>query len=326
MKFLKHYWWFVALLLVCALLLLQRVRSNKLNIKQFSIPDIESIDGFFIGKGADSISVVKTKNGWVVNNGSLADVNAVNSLFNVFRNLTTESPVPAKLNDSIVDVAENKGVQVIVYSNGSAKLSFSALFEANFKKTIFVEHNSRKAFFVELVGFTGQISDLFITEKSYWTGNQLFSFVVSKVSRIEVDIPQNPELSYVIGIDENKFELLRKSNKEVISNPNIDRISRLVNGLGNLTISKLTKTQQDSAIESIKSAQPMRIITLFTGSQSSRVILYPIKIDKINELGVMVEFDPNRFYVVYADNQVAEGTYVNFSSVLWDIADLVVKN
>lgn len=324
MKFLKQYWWFVALLLVCALILF--IRANKSSIEQFSVSNIESIDGFSIVKGTDSITILKVQNGWAFESGQFADVKAVNSLFNVLRNLNTESPVPSRLNDSLIDVAKNKGVQVIVYTKGSEKLNFSALFETNFKKTICVEHNSDKAFFVELVEFTGQIADLFISDKSYWTGNQLFSFPISKVSRVEVDFPQNPELAYIIGIAENKFELERKSSKEIISNPDNNRISRLVSGLGNLSILKLSNNEQDKVRESLKSLQPMRIITLFAGEQSSQIILYPIKVDKINELGVKVEFDPNRFYVIYADNQIAEATYVNFSSVLWDITDLVVKN
>jgi hypothetical protein len=96
--------------------------------------------------------------------------------------------------------------------------------------------------------------------------------------------------------------------------------------LGNLSILKLSSNERDKVWESLKSLQPMRIITLFAEEQSSQIILYPIKADIITELGVMVEFDPNRFYVVYADNQIAEATYVDFSSVLWDIPDLVVKN
>jgi hypothetical protein len=261
-----------------------------------------------------------------LNSGQDVDVKAVKSLFNVLSNLNAESPVPSTVNDSLVDVVKNNGIKVIVYSNGREKLNFSALFEGKYKKTICVQLNSDKAFFVELVEFTGQISDLFIAEKSYWTGNQLFSLPVSNVSRIEVDIPQNPEASYIIGIVESKFELLKKSTNEPISNPNTDRISRFVSGLGNLVVSKLPSNEQDSVRKTLKSMQPMRTITIFEGVQSSQITLYPIKVDRINELGVNVEFDPNRFYVVYADNQIAEGTYVNFSSVLWDIADLVVKN
>lgn len=312
------------LLLVCAMMLL--IPTNKSSIEQFSVSNIESIDGFSIAKGTDSINIHKAQNGWAFESGQFADVKAVNSLFNVLRNLNTESPVPSRLNDSFVDVAKNKGVQVIVYSSGAEMLNFSAFFEVKFKKTICVERSSGKAFFVELVGYAGQITDLFIPEKSYWTGNRLFNIPISKVSRVEVDIPQNPELAYTIGISENKFELERKYSKEIISNLDNDKISSLVSGLGNLSILKLSSNERDKVWESLKSLQPMRIITLFAEEQSSQIILYPIKADIINELGVMVEFDPNRFYVVYADNQIAEATYVDFSSVLWDIPDLVVKN
>ncbi|BDX38992.1 hypothetical protein CYCD_23470 [Tenuifilaceae bacterium CYCD] len=324
MKFLKQYWWFIALLLVCALILF--IRSNKSSVEQFSVSNIGTIDGFSIIKGADSITIHKAQNGWEIDNGQVADVKAVNSLFNVLRNINTESPVPSKLNDSLVDVTKNKGVQVIVYSKGSEKLNFSVLFENNFKKTICVEHNSDKVFFVELVDFTGQIADLFITDKSYWTGNQLFSFPISKVFRVEVDFPQNPELSYIICIGNGSFDLLAKATNENLSSPNIDRLSHFISGLGNLSVTKLPVDKQNIIKDEFKLIQPMRVITLYSDAQSSRIVIYPIKVDKINELGVKVEFDPNHFYVVYADNQIAEGTYVNFSSVLWDIADLVIKN
>ncbi len=324
MKFLKQYWWFVALLLVCAFILF--IRTNKSSIEQFSVSNIESIDGFSIAKGTDSITIHKVQNGWAFESRQFADVKAVNSLFNVLRNINTESPVPSMLNDSLVDVAIKKGVQVIVYSSGAEMLNFSALFEAKFQKTICVERSSGKAFFVELVGFTGQITDLFIPEKSYWTGNQLFSFPISRVLKVEVVIPQNPKSSYIIGVVNGSFELFAKATNENLTSPNIDRLSRFISGLGNLSVIKLPADKQNILRDELKLIQPMRIITLHSDSQTSQITLYPIKVDKINELGVKVEFDPNRFYVVYADNQIAEATYVNFSSVLWDIADLVVKN
>lgn len=324
MKFLKQYWWFVALLLACALILL--IRTNKSSIEQFSVSNIESIDGFSIVKGADSITIHKAQNGWAFESGQSADVKAVNSLFNVLRSINTESPVPSRLNDSLVDVAIKKGVQLIVYSSGAELLNFSAFFEVRFQKTICVERSSGKAFFVELIGFTGQITDLFIPEKSYWAGNQLFSFPISRVTKVEVDIPQNPKSSYIIGIVNDRFELFAKATNENLSGPDIDRLSRFISGLGNLSVTKLPADKQNILRDELELIQPMRIITLHSDSQTSQITLYPIKVDKINELGVKVEFDPNRFYVVYADNQIAEATYVNFSSVLWDIADLVVKN
>ena len=324
MKFLKQYWWFVVLLLVCALILF--IRTNKSSIEQFSVSNIESIDGFSIVKGTDSITIHKVQNGWVFESGQFADVKAVNSLFNVFRNLNTESPVPSRLNDSLVDVAIKKGVQVIVYSSGAELLNFSAFFDAKFKMTICVERSSCKAFFVELVGYAGQITDLFIPEKSYWTGNQLFSFPISRVLKVEVEIPQNPKSSYIIGVVNGSFELFTKATNENLSSPNIDRLSRFISGLGTLSVTKLPADKQNILRDELKLIQPMRIITSHSDSQTSLITLYPIKVDKINELGVKVEFDPNRFYVVYADNQIAEATYVNFSSVLWDITDLVIKN
>jgi len=324
MKFLKQYWWFVVLLLVCALILF--IRTNKSSIEQFSVSNIESIDGFSIVKGTDSITIHKAQNGWVFESGQFADVKAVNSLFNVLRNLNTESPVPSRLNDSLVDVVIKKGVQVIVYSSGAEMLNFSAFFEVKFKKTICVERSSGKAFFVELVGYAGQITDLFIPEKPYWTGNQLFSFPISRVLKVEVEIPQNPKSSYIIGVVNGSFELFAKSTNENLSSTNIDRLSRFISGLGTLSVTKLPADKQNILRDELKLIQPMRIITLHADSQTSQIALYPIKVDKINELGVKVEFDPNRFYVVYADNQIAEAMYVNFSSVLWDITDLVIKN
>lgn len=324
MKFLKQYWWFVALLLACVLILL--IRANKSSIEQFSLSNIESIDGFSIVKGADSIIILKAQNGWAFESGQFADVKAVNSLFNVLRNLNTESPVPSRLNDSLVDVAKNKGVQVVVYSCGAEMLNFSAFFEAKFKKTICVERSSGKAFFVELVGYTGQITDLFISEKSYWTGNPLFIFPISRLLKVEVEIPQNPKLSYIIGVVNGSFELFAKATNENLLSPNIDRLSRFIRGLGNLSVTKLPADKQNTLRDELKLIQPMRVITLHSDSQTSQIALYPIKVDKINELGIKVEFDPNRFYVVYADNQIAEATYVNFSPVLWDITDLVIKN
>lgn len=325
MKFLKHYWWFIALLAISALFLVQRKCTRSANLSQFMITNVADIDGISIVKGVDSISVNKTDAGWVLDEKQV-DTIAVKSLFNVLSYTVTNSPVPSSKNDSIADFVRRNGTLLKIYSKGRVKLDFYAYYLPEYQNNIFVNNLTNEAFFVDLIDYSGDISELFITEKSYWIGNRLFTIPISKVLRAEVDIPKNPEESYIIGIGNGSFELFAKATNENLSSPNIDRLSRFISRLGNLSVTKLPADKQNILRDELKLIQPMRIITLQSDSQTSQIALYPIKVDKINELGVKVEFDPNRFYVVYADNQIAEATYVNFSSVLWDIADLVIKN
>ena len=325
MKFLKHYWWFIALLAISTLFLVQRMCSRSANLRQFMITNAAGIDGISIVKGVDSILVEKTDEGWVLDEKQV-DTIAVKSLFNVLSYTVTNSPVPSTQNDSIADFVRRNGAWLKVYSKGRVKLDFYAYYLREYRKNIFVNSHTNEAFFVDLIDYSGDISELFITEKSYWTGNRLFNIPISKVLRVEVDIPLNPEESYIIGIGNGSFDLIMKSTGEKVSNPNTERLVRFVSGLRSITASKTSQEQLNTFVDELKNAQPMRVITLYSDAQSSQIVLYPIKVDKINELGVKVEFDPNRFYVVYADNQIAEATYVNFSSVLWDIADLVAKN
>ncbi len=325
MKFLKHYWWFIALLTISTLFLVQRMSTRSANLRQFMITNTVAVDGISIVKGVDSISISKTAEGWVLDEKQV-DTIAVKSLFNVLSYTVTNSPVPSSQNDSIADFIRRNGTLLKVYSKGRVKLDFYAYYLPEYRKNIFVNSHTNEAFFVDLIDYSGDISELFITEKSYWTGNRLFNIPISKVLRVEVDIPQNPEESYIIGIGNGRFELIMKSTGEKVSNPNTERLARFVSGLRSITASKTSQEQLNTFKDELKNAQPMRVVTLYSDAQSSQIVLYPIKVDKINELGVKVEFDPNRFYVVYADNQIAEATYVNFSSVLLDIADLVVKN
>jgi hypothetical protein len=127
----------------------------------------------------------------------------------------------------LVNVAKKKGVQVIVYSSGAEMLNFSAFFEVKFKRLFVLNGVQGKPSLLNCwICWTNH--RFFIPEKSYWTGNRLFNIPISKVSRVEVDIPQNPELAYTIGISENKFELERKYSKEIISNLDNDKISTLL--------------------------------------------------------------------------------------------------
>lgn len=325
MKFLKHYWWFIVLLAISALFLVQRMCTRSANLRQFMITNTAAIDGISIVKGVDSISVNKTAEGWVLDEKQV-DTIAVKSLFNVLSYTVINSPVLSSQNDSIADFVRRNGTLLKIYSKGKVTLDFYADYLPQYRKNVFVNNRTNEAFFVDLIDYSGDISELFITEKSYWTGNRLFNIPISKVLRVEVDIPQNPEESYIIGIGNGSFELIMKSTGEKVSNPNTERLVRFVSGLRSITASKTSQEQLNTFKDELKNAQPMRVITLYSDTQSSQIVLYPIKVDKINELGVKVEFDPNRFYMVYADNQIAEATYVNFSSVLWDIADLVVKN
>lgn len=325
MRILKRYWWFIALLVFSLLFMVQRMCSRSARLQQFSITHAEAVDAIYISNGGDSISIYRTSGGWALNNDPV-DTMAVKSLFNVLSHLVSNSPVPSFQRDSLVDVAKRNGIRLMALAKGRAKLDFYAYYLEGHRNNVFVNNRTGEAYFVDLIGYTGDISGLFVAEKSYWTGSRLFCIPISTVLRVEVDIPQNPELSYIIGIANGTFELINKTTSEKIPYSNTDKLARFVDGLRKLTISKTSQQQLDTLKNELKNAQPMRVISLYSDAQSSLISLYPIKVDKINELGVKVEFDPNRFYVVYADNQIAEATYVNFSSLFWDIPDLVAKN
>ncbi|MGD9978508.1 MAG: hypothetical protein AB7S54_11315 [Bacteroidales bacterium] len=323
---LKRYGLFFILLAICAVTLIYRANSSSNADKQFTVTNVDDIDSITIKNSSNLMTLSRAGSRWNLNSGQEADSKAIGALLNVLANLNSDSPVPEILNDSLISVLGQKGTKVAVYGSKKKRFCFYVYFEPAFNRTIGTGEWLKTAYFLDLTGYSGDITALFVTDKLYWTGNKLFDIDFGKLSLVEVEIPGNPQLSYKITINGNGVSLKNSQSDVAVANPDTFRVHRLIQAFGGLSVKKLSGQSLSRARDQVKAASAMRVIRLCSGDTVSQVALYPVKVDSLNELGVKMDVDPDRFYVVYANNQVAEATYVNFSPVFKDIADLVAKN
>jgi len=330
--FIRKYLWFIALLGIAIYLSLFHFSTGTINPsnKKFAVVDTSKITRITIGNDSMSVSLYRTDREWMLNNSSLVRGDAIKALMNVLTRIEVGSPLPRLVRDSLTAMVALNGTKVEVYEGGKVVKSYSIL-SANALNlgTIGKLNSSRIVFTLQIPGFKGDIASLFVLEPDYWKSNRLFIADINQIARIDVEIPNNPEKSFSVLLDEKGIHL-----KATYYDRNIERfdtvsVANFIMGLSGLTFETLLSKSSLEERAAIVLSQPEQIFTI-TLTNNKRLVLktFPIPVDGYrDEFGRTVKFDLNRLYISFNNDAIlAIATYMVFDPVLKDISSFGIKN
>jgi hypothetical protein len=330
--FIRRYLWFIALIGIALYLYFFQFKSGTINPsnKNFSIADTSEINSITISKDSISISLSRTENGWMLNNSFKTRDDAIKALMVVLSRIVVGAPLPKSMSDSLTKDIDSKGIQIEINNGEEVIRKYSVLNTKTLNlRTIGKLSGSRMAFTLQIPGFKGDVSSLFVLDPDYWKSNKLFIVDVRQIARIDVEIPNNPEKSFSVSIDEKGIHL-----KASYFDRNIERfdtvgVESFIMGLAGLSFEKLLGKSSVEERAAIILSQPDQIFTI-TLSNNKRLVLktYPIPVDEYrDEFGRTVKFDLNRLYISFnGDAILAVATYVVFDPVLKDLSSFRLKN
>ncbi|MHC1705257.1 MAG: hypothetical protein AB9846_15230 [Tenuifilaceae bacterium] len=331
-KYIVRYGWFVLLLLIAIYYLIFRYNSGtiKPSSKDFAVKDTSSITTIVLTQDSVNISLDRTEKGWLINNSFNARPNSVQSFLNVIARLDTRSPLPKSVSDSLFEVMDLSGINVKIYADSRIIIEYK-IYSTNALGlgTIGKLNDSKLGFALQLRGFKDDIYSLFILDPEYWKSNKLFIANINQISKIDVEIPEKPEKSFSITLDEKDIKL-----RATYFDKNLERFdtARVVNFIMNLTDLSYEKLLSKSSVEdkaAIVLSEPNQIFTITLRNMNKLVLkTYPIPIDEYrDEFGRTIKFDLNRLYISFNNDAIiAIASYMAFDPVLQDLSSFRVKN
>jgi len=330
--FIKRYLWLIVLLCVAIYFFIFHYKSGTINpaSRRFSTTDTASISRIVLSSDSVSITLVRTDKGWLLDNSFTTRTEAIKALMNVLLLIDIKSPLPNVVSDSLSELLSSKGINVEVYKGENKLKGFSILSTKTLGLgTIGKVENHRKAFTLQLPGFKGDLASLFVLDPDYWKSNRLFIADIDQISRIDVEIPNNPEKSFSVSLDEKGIRLKATYFDRYIDQFDTSRVVGFVMGLSGLSYEKLLSKSSLEDRAAIVLSQPDQIFTITLINKKKLVLkTYPIPVDEYrDEFGRTVKFDLNRLYISFNDDAIiAIATYMVFDPVLKDLSSFRFKN
>lgn len=330
-KHIVRYICFILLLAIAGYYLFFRYSSGtiKPSWKKFAVADTSLITTIVLSDDSTSITLSRTEKGWLLNNSFSTRTDAVRALLNVAARIDTRSPLPKSVADSLTELTKSKGINVKFMEGNSTIKEYNVYTTKTLGLgTIGKLENAPFGFSLQLLGFKEDIASLFVLDSDYWKSNKLFVADINQILKVDVEIPESPEKSFSVSINEKGIHLKATYFDKEISPFDTSRVVSFIMGLTNLSYEKILGKSSIEEHAAIVLSQPDQIFTI-TLANKNRLVLktYPIPVDEYrDEFGRTVKFDLNRLYISFNNDAiVAIASYIVFDPVLKDITSFRLK-
>jgi len=330
--FIRKYIWFIALFVIAIYLYFYHFNSGTINPsnKEFAVTDTSSITSITLGNDSTMIKLSRTNMGWMLNDNIKTRDDAIKALLTVITRINAGVPVSKIVHDSLTSSLESNGTKVNIYSGENVVKSYTI----GTTKTLNLGaigklKRSRIAFTIQIPGFRGDVSSLFVLDPDYWKSNRLFIADISQIARIDVETPNNPEKSFSVSLDEKGIHLKASYFDSNIEKFDTARLANFIICLTDLSFEKLLGKSSTEERAAIVMSQPDQIFTItLTNNIKLALKTYPIPVDEYrDEFGRTVKFDLNRLYISFNNDAIiAIANYTAFDPVLKDISSFRIKN
>ncbi len=151
----------------------------------FAISNYEEIDRIIIRDSLAELTLNLEHDTWVVNSVFEARGKAVDMLLQTFGRLRVSSPVPRSMLGSVTEGLAGDAITVEI-SVGRRSRVYHVWSPGPDRPTYMIRQGAEEPYVVEVVGFSGHVASLFVTDPWYWRPNVLFGYLPDDIAEVVV--------------------------------------------------------------------------------------------------------------------------------------------
>jgi len=159
----------------------------------FAIKDTNSIDKVFIADAqGGNITLVRGKNGWLVNEKYNARPDNIRLLMKTFSRIAVKSPVPKASFETVVRKIATGATKVEIYQGTEKPSKIYYLGGSTMDQTgtyMLLETEGVKStvpYIMHIPGFRGFLTSRFFTNNDEWRDPVIFNFAAKDINKLEV--------------------------------------------------------------------------------------------------------------------------------------------
>lgn len=286
---------------------------------EFSFGDTASIARIELtSKRPDTAILNRTEDGWLVNNRYKARSSGINTLLRTLHDQEMKHFVAKDRMDRVVKYMATGATEVQVFNTGNERIMhfFVGGNTPDQLGTYMMNSGADQPYAVHIPGFNGFLSSRYFTEEHLWRSKTIMAMSPNEIQRIEMQFPMNPDASFTLTNEGEKFAL-RSSAGEPVSNSDSSAIAGFIGQFEQVLIEGWIQPQdrvwakKDSILHSTPEFE--LIISPFNGAPKTIKGYRKLALEgETDAAGNLREYDKDRFYA-----QSPEGDLVLIQRYAW---------
>lgn len=299
--------------------------------RQFAYRDTASVTRIFIAdKEGNRSDIVRTRDGWWVNNKYRCRSEAILNLLEVIRNVEVKMPVPRQAKESVIRIMAAAAIKVEIYAGDDLVKQYYVgheTLEGDGSYMLLTDLETGKNFedpyACFIPGFVGYLLPRYIAKEHEWRDRQVINYIPPEMAKVEVLYTGFPDSSFVIDLESTTSFRLSDGRGRLLPFGE-DRMKQYLAYFQNLHYEALITGRNRQLEDSLAKVGPFcSVIVTARPFRKNTYKFYRKKFtgEFVPEIGVAYDYDPDRLYVNFAGGKEwAIGQYFVFGRILQSTA------
>ena len=188
--------------------------------------------------------------------------------------------------------------------------------------TVMLREGDKWPVVIHIPGFRGFVGPQFITNPLLWRSHRIVDLPISKIERIELEIPAVPEESFAICREGEGFYMEMLENHQRVEGFDTARVAQFLSSFTNLNFDEYAAAVPKTELDTTFSKPPRTILRIKDTEGNEHVLKTYLKYNNPDDAINMPDpemyevFDLNRLYAVLDDKDTVLIQYFVFDNIL----------
>jgi len=292
--------------------------------RSFSVSDTAAINKIVLSDKLNTIVLERqTKGAWKLNTKNFADNFALKKLLYTINKVDVKTPVGKNDADAVIKKLVESAVKCNIYQNGELEKTYyigDATPDNMGTYMVLIDNETQqpsgKPFITYVPGYNSSLTSHYSTDTRAWRDKTVFNYNEPDIRSIKVENPQQPENSYELLINKNKYELKTLANNRSIKNVDTATVKQYLTYFFNLNFEVVDTT----AI--VSKEEPFSIVTITDiNGIANKVKFYSLKnnTEKSEKGKESFHSDPVQLYALLDNGDVVKVQLYLFGKIMPEV-------
>lgn len=295
--------------------------------RNFKIEDTASVTKIFMAdKNGQSITIERTKKGWVTPNGYPCRADAIKLLLYTMRMVDVKSPVSKNAKAGVIKMMVGRSIKVQAFHNDELIKQYYVGHENMENDATYMiltnldnMENYEEPFLMCIPGFNGYLSSRYILNEDEWRDRLIINYIPPQLRTIKMDFTGNQDSSFVINLKSTTSFELTKLNGTPLPFDDV-KMKQYLAYFQNINYEKLLNNVNKKLTDSIQNAIPFLKMSITDVNNVTEEFSFVNKNSTAalnQKYGVDYKYDPDRLFIVKKSNkEVSVIQYYVFGKII----------
>ncbi|MDI1356436.1 MAG: hypothetical protein PSX36_16080 [bacterium] len=276
--------------------------------RSFGYKDTAAITKIFLAdKDHHTATLVRTKDGWMVNEKHHCRPDAILNLLEVIKLVEVKMPVPKEAKENVLKFMSFNAVKVEIYAGDDKVKQYYVGHETDDSEGSYMllsdpenGENYKEPYACFIPGFKGFLQPRYIADENDWRDRLVLNYIPPQIKEIKVEhVGAAPDSSFIIELQNaNTFKLKNLKGVELAFDD--ARLRQYLVYYQNISYEVLLTGKSKTLQDSLARVKPFTVITVTNTDATSEEYAFYRKqprSDIQQEHGVTYDFDPDHLYL-----------------------------